>query len=45
MPATSEKIQSQLGFPKTEICLADVIPPIPDNHPIGEVFALFPRQD
>jgi hypothetical protein len=34
-----------LGFPKTGTTLAEVAPPIPEGHPIGEVFPLFPRKD
>jgi methionyl-tRNA synthetase len=45
MPGTSEKIQGQLGFPKTGPSLADATAPIAENHPIGEVFPLFPRKD
>jgi methionyl-tRNA synthetase len=45
MPGASEKIQGQLGFPKTGTSLAEATAPIAEGHPIGEVFALFPRKD
>jgi methionyl-tRNA synthetase len=45
MPGASEKIHGQLGFPTTGTTLAGVTGPIPERHPIGEVFPLFPRKD
>jgi methionyl-tRNA synthetase len=45
MPGASEKIQSQLGFPKTGTTLAEATAPIAEGHPIGDVFPLFPRKD
>jgi methionyl-tRNA synthetase len=45
MPGVSEKIQGQLGFPKTATSLAETTAPIAEGHPIGEVFPLFPRKD
>ena len=41
IPGMAEKIHGQLGFPKTGTTLAEVAPPIPEGHPIGEVFPLF----
>jgi methionyl-tRNA synthetase len=45
IPGVSEKIQGQLGFPKTATSLAEATAPIAAGHPIGEVFPLFPRKD
>ena len=45
IPGVSEKIQGQLGFPKSGTNLAEATAPIAENHPIGEVFPLFPRKD
>jgi methionyl-tRNA synthetase len=45
IPGVSEKIQCQLGFPKTGTRLAEATVPIAEGHPIGEVFPLFPRKD
>jgi len=45
IPGVSEKIQGQLGFPKTATNLAEATAPIAEGHPIGEVFPLFPRKD
>jgi methionyl-tRNA synthetase len=45
IPGTSEKIHGQLGFPSTGTSLAQETPAIPENHTIGEIFALFPRKD
>jgi methionyl-tRNA synthetase len=45
IPGVAEKIQGQLGFPKTGTNLAEVTAPIAEGHPIGEVFPLFPRKD
>jgi methionyl-tRNA synthetase len=45
IPSIAEKLQVQLGFPATGTNLAQVTPPIPDGHPIGEIFPLFPRKD
>jgi methionyl-tRNA synthetase len=44
-PGICEKLAGQLGFPKKVPSLAQELGPIPDNHPIGEIFALFPRKD
>jgi methionyl-tRNA synthetase len=45
MPGASEKIQGQLGFPKTAPSLAEEPAPIAKGHAIGEIFPLFPRKD
>ncbi len=45
IPGTAEKIQGQLGFAKDSCCLAQPPSAIPEGHPIGNVFALFPRKD
>jgi methionyl-tRNA synthetase len=45
IPGTSEKMQGQLGFPATGTSLAQPTPPIPEGHPIGDIFPLFPRKD
>ena len=45
IPGTAEKIQAQLGFAKNSARLAEITAPIADGHPIGDVFALFPRKN
>jgi methionyl-tRNA synthetase len=45
MPGAAEKIQEQLGFPKSGTSLAVETEPIGEGHSIGEVFPLFPRKD
>jgi hypothetical protein len=45
MPVACEKLQNQLGFSQNATSLATPANPIPDNHPIGEIFPLFPRKD
>ena len=45
MPGMSEKLQGQLGFQSVNTSLCRPPAPIGENHPIGEVFALFPRKD
>jgi len=45
IPGVSEKIQVQLGFPKSGTSLATQTAPIAEGHLIGEVFPLFPRKD
>lgn len=45
MPATSEKMQQQLGFTSTTIRLSEAETPIAADQKIGEMFPLFPRKD
>jgi methionyl-tRNA synthetase len=45
MPGAAEKLQRQLGFPSVNTNLSQSPPPLPEGHPIGEVFPLFPRKD
>lgn len=45
IPNVAEKIHAQLGFAAAGTTLAEATPPIPTDHPIGEVFPLFPRKD
>jgi methionyl-tRNA synthetase len=45
IPGTAEKIQGQLGFAKDSTSLAQAPAPMAGDHPIGEVFPLFPRKD
>ncbi|HWD18464.1 MAG TPA: class I tRNA ligase family protein [Verrucomicrobiae bacterium] len=45
MPGTAEKLQLQLGFPAAPPNLAAAPEPIPPQHPLGEIFGLFPRKD
>jgi methionyl-tRNA synthetase len=45
MPGMSEKLQRQLGYQSVNTTLCRPPAPIAEDHPIGEVFALFPRKD
>ncbi len=45
MPDAAEKILGQLGFPPAPPHWDAASRPIAPGHPIGEVFALFPRKD
>ena len=45
IPGVAERIHCQLGFPPTGTSLAQTTPSTPVDHPIGEIFPLFPRKD
>ena len=45
IPGVAEKSKASWAFPKTGTTLAEATAPIPEGHPIGEVFPLFPRKD
>jgi methionyl-tRNA synthetase len=45
IPGVAEKIHRQLGFDQVTGSLAQLPAPMSEGHPIGEVFALFPRKD
>jgi methionyl-tRNA synthetase len=45
IPGVAEKLQRQLGFTDGVPTLAQLPPPIPPGHVIGEVSPLFPRKD
>ena len=45
MPGACQKLRGQLGLPAAAVRLDAAPVPISASHPIGEVFALFPRKD